>query len=227
MINYQHINKQSLDNKTIDQLYKDLLEHRWQFLIIETSNKKYCLTKEKSIFELQDEESFVNIANNDTYYKTTINLDKPKKELFYKKDLDLYQSYLDKYQCQMESTLYGDKYLFGSIAVRTKDNNFITTIRGKEDFLEYTIVTNVSHTTHTIEVTNKKATLNAPLLDYLFKNPKVKAIIHINHSFDDTLPYYDYAFPGTTRDSQRPNHTSFNIRYHGVIYLFDENKNLL
>ena len=58
------------------------------------------------------------------------------------------------------------------------------------------------------------------------KNRKVKAIVHL-HEFDNKLPFYDYAFPGTLKDSVRDNTTSFNIMYHGVIYLFDKNGNIL
>ena len=120
---------------------------------------------------------------------------------------------------------YNGKYYFGSVAIKTT-NGFITTIRGKEDLNEYTLVENVDHDNHIINVLNKKATLKAPLLDYIFENRKVKAIVHL-HEFDNKLPFYDYAFPGTLKDSVRINTTSFNIMYHGVIYLFDKNGNIL
>lgn len=227
MINYKHVKKNSLESKIVDELYKELLQNRWQFLIIEVKNIKYCLTKEKSIFQIQNEEQFIEKAKKDVYYKTIFNNTSSKESLYKQEDLELYKKYLDKYQSKMENTIYGDKYLFGSVAVRTKDNNFITTIRGKENFLEYTIVTKVDHRTHIVEVADKKATLNAPLLAHIFENSKVKAIVHINHFFDKKISDYEYAFPGTTKDSLRPNHTSFNIKYHGVIYLFDENGNLL
>lgn len=227
MINYQHINTKKLSNPTIDNLYKDLLKNKYQFLIIECQNKMYCLTKEKSIFEIDNEQTFVELANKDTYYKTSIKNNTHKEDLYDKEDLNLYFKYLEQYKPLMSKNIYGDKYLFGSVAIRTKDNNFITTIRGKENFLEYTIVTDVNHDNHTIEVVDKKATLNAPLLDYLFKNPQVKAIVHINHYYDEKLPNYKYAFPGTTRDSIRANKTSFNIKFHGVIYLYDKDYNLL
>ena len=77
----------------------------------------------------------------------------------------------------LQKNIYGDKYIFGSVAVKT-DKGFITTIRGKENLNGYTIVSNVNHINHTLNVINLKATLNAPLLDYLFKNEKVKVIVH-------------------------------------------------
>lgn len=117
------------------------------------------------------------------------------------------------------------KYYFGCIAVKT-NYGFITTIRGKQNLDDYTIIESVDHDNHIINAINKKATLNAPLLDYLFKNDNVKAIVHV-HEFDDHLPYCYYAFPGTVKDSIRDNHKSFNIMYHGVIYLFDKKGNIL
>lgn len=227
MMNYKHVKKDNLDSEIVNDFYKELLQNKWQFLIIEVKGKKYCLTKEKSIFQIKDEEKFIEEAKEDIYYKTVFNNTNSKESLYNQEDLELYQKYLDKYQSKMENTIYGDKYLFGSVAVRTKDNNFITTIRGKENFLEYTVVTKVNHCTHIVEVVDKKATLNAPLLSHLFENLKVKAIVHINHYFDKKITDYEYAFPGTEKDSLRPNHTSFNIKYHGVIYLFDEDGNLL
>ena len=75
---------------------------------------------------------------------------------------------------------------------------------------------------HVVYSSKKKATLNAPLLNQIFKNPKVKIIVHINHQYDNTLPFYEYAFPGTVRDSKRKNETCFNIKHHGVFWLLDE-----
>lgn len=226
MINYKKIKLDNINNSIIDKLYKDLLNYKWQFLIIEVDNKLKVLTKEKSIFEISSESKFIKNANEDTYYKTII-VNESEDQFYLKKDLELYFTYLNKYKKEMSKTLYGDKYLFGSVAVRTKDNNFITTIRGKENFLEYTIVKKVNHSNHEIDVVGKKSTLNAPLLSKLFENNKVKAIVHINHFYDNNLPYYDYAFPGTINDSMRPNDTSFNISYHGVIYLFDKQGNII
>ena len=142
-----------------------------------------------------------------------------------KNDLELYKQYIEKFKNKLTEKKYNGKYYFGSVAIKTT-NGFITTIRGKEDLNEYTLVENVDYDNHIINVLNKKASLNAPLLDYIFKNRKVKAIVHL-HEFDNKLPFYDYAFPGPLQDSVRDNTTSFNIMYHGVIYLFDKNGNIL
>lgn len=209
-------------NTDIDNLYSELLNKKEQFLFVSCKGIKYVLTKEKSIIPINDTKVFLNSIKSDIYYKSIvkkyeINIDK--------KDLELYKQYIEKFKIKLTKKKYNDKYYFGCVAIKTS-NGFITTIRGKEDLNEFTLVENVDHDNHIINVLNKKATLNAPLLDYIFKNRKVKAIVHL-HEFDNELPFYDYAFPGTLKDSVRDNTTSFNIMYHGVIYLFDKNENIL
>ncbi|HIS12529.1 MAG TPA: hypothetical protein IAB40_05400 [Candidatus Onthocola stercoravium] len=223
MTNYKKIYVSSIDNKIIDETYKNLLENKWHFVILDVNGVLNVLTKEKSLFNINNEQQFINDFKQDIYYKTIII---NKNISINENDLNIYNAYIQKYKDIMGKNIYGDKYVFGSVAVKT-DKGFITTIRGKENLNDYTLVNSVDHTNHTLNVENKKATLNAPLLDYLFKNEKVKVIVHINHEYDNNLPYYDYAFPGTVRDSIRNNKTSFNIKYHGVIYLFDKNGNLI
>lgn len=222
MIKYKNINLSVLNDSLIDDFYKKLLDEKFQFLILESDFKKYVLTKEKSLFEIDDEEKFLMTAENDIYYKTII---EDTREVN-KNDLNIFNEYLNKYSLLMSKNLYGDKYIFGSVAVKT-DNGFITTLRGKENLDEYVVVHEVDHDNHLIKVGGKKATLNAPLLSKMFDNEKVKVIVHINHYFDEYLDNYEYAFPGTVRDSFRDNHKSFNIKYHGVIYLFDEEGHML
>lgn len=223
MTNYKKIYVSNIDDDIIDKTYNNLLKNKWSFVIIDVNGILNILTKEKSLFQINSKEEFLNSFEQDIYYKTVFS---NKNIVVNGKDLKLYKEYIKKYKDIMLKTIYNDKYIFGSVAVKT-DTGFITTIRGKEDLNDYTIVCNVDHINHTLEVVNKKATLNAPLLDYLFKNKKVKTIVHINHEYDNKLPYYDYAFPGTVRDSIRDNKTSFNIKHHGVIYLFDKNKKLI
>lgn len=223
MTNYKKIYVSSIDNKIIDETYKNLLENKWHLVILDVNGVLNVLTKEKSLFNINNEQQFINDFKQDIYYKTIII---NKNISINENDLNIYNAYIQKYKDIMGKNIYGDKYVFGSVAVKT-DKGFITTIRGKENLNDYTLVNSVDHTNHTLNVENKKATLNAPLLDYLFKNEKVKVIVHINHEYDNNLPYYDYAFPGTVRDSIRNNKTSFNIKYHGVIYLFDKNGNLI
>lgn len=223
MIKYKEIKLDAMDDDLIDDIYKELLREKWQFIIIDSDNRNYVLTKEKSLFELSNKDEFIKKANEDVYYHTeSVDGDDVQAEA-----LDKFNAYINKYRSLIEKDLYGDKYIFGSIAVRIDDNSFITTIRGKEDLSEYTVVCEVDDDEGIVKVRGKKATLNAPLLSHLFENKDVDAIVHINHYFDDELPFYEYAFPGTQRDSIRDNHTSFNIRYHGVIYLFDKEGNKL
>lgn len=210
-------------NDDIDALYSELLEKKEQFIFISCDNIKYALTKEKSLIPIKNTESFLNIFKDDIYYKTVIKNDVININ---KKDLQLYNYYIQKFKKQLTEKKYNDKYYFGCVAVKT-NNGFITTIRGKQNLNEYTIVENVDHNNHTISVINKKATLNAPLLDYLFKNNRVKAIVHLHDGFNNKLPFYDYAIPGTAKDSVRNNTVSFNIMYHGIVYLLDKKGNIL
>ena len=223
MINYKKITISNLTDEIIDEVYKDLLNNKWNFAILDVNGILNVLTKEKSIFEIDSEQKFLNSFEHDIYYKTIIN---NQNIIVNETDLNIYKKYIEEYKDVIQKNIYGDKYIFGSVAVKS-EQGFITTIRGKENLNNYTIVYNVDHIQHTLNVVNKKATLNAPLLDYLFKNKKVKVIVHINHKFDSKLPYYEYAFPGTVKDSIRNNKRSFNIKYHGVIYLFDKNGNLI
>jgi len=223
MENYKKYYTPIINNEIIEKMYNLLLKNKYHFIIFDENGKLKILTKEKSIFKIDNEKQFIKNFNENIYYKTTtIN----KRVKVNKNDLNIYKEYIKKYKIIITKKKYANKYIFGSIAVKTT-NGFITTIRGKENLNDYTIVENVDHINHTVNVINKKATLNAPLLDYLFKNKKVKVIVHINHEFDNKLPYYEYAFPGTKKDSIRNNNTSFNIKYHGVIYLFDKNGNLI
>lgn len=218
MIKYKELELKSLNGALIDAVYKELLNEKWQFIIINVKDKIYVLTKEKSLFEIKDKDKFIELANQDIYYHTEV----LKREEVSNEVLDKFKTYINNYRKFMEKELYGDKYIFGSVAVRIDNDSFITTIRGKEDLSEYTLVKEVDRGKHIVKVGGKKGTLNAPLLSHLLENKNVDVIVHINHYFDDRLPYYKYAFPGTVKDSERANHTSFNIRYHGVVYLFDK-----
>ncbi len=223
MTKYKMIYVSNIDDNYIDKIYKELLKNKWHFIILHVNGEVNVLTKEKSFFKIEDEQQFINSYEKDIYYKTIINNEEININ---EDDLNIYKKYIQKYKDIILKNVYGDKYIFGSIAVKN-DKGFITTIRGKENLNDFTIVNSIDHVNHIINVSNKKATLNAPLLDYLFKNKNVKVIVHINHEYDDKLPYYEYAFPGTVRDSIRDNKTSFNIKHHGVIYLFDNNGNLI
>lgn len=118
-----------------------------------------------------------------------------------------------------------DGNVFGTIAIRDKYQEFfITTARGKRELDDWVIVESVNHTSRTVYSGPKKATLNAPLLDYLFTNhPDIQAIVHW-HDFDKIFPTLGYEEPGTIADTYRllpKDCKGFNISEHGVFRLFD------
>lgn len=224
MNNYKRIKVNSLNDKVVEKIYNELLLNKWHFVILDIDSRLKVLTKEKSIFDIDNEQEFLNSYMNDVYYKTQI-IETCKD--VNKADLNLYYKFINKFKSRLEKNVYGGKYLFGSVAVKTT-NGFITTIRGKEDLKDFTIVYNVNYKEHIVSVANKKATLNAPLLHYLFDNNKnIKSIVHLNGEFDNFLPTLEYAFPGTEKDSIRDINTSFNIRHHGLVYIFDEKEELI
>ncbi len=209
-------------NESIDHFYKELLEKKYQFIILKNSNKYYCLTKEKSLLEINDIDEFITNARDDKYYHT---IKENICEINFK-DLERYYSYIDLFKDKLSNKIYGERYLFGTVAIKS-NKGFITTTRGKENLNDYAYVNYVDHINNIVSVKNKKASLNAPLLATLFENENVEIIVHINHEYDDTLQYFDYSFPGTIKDSKRDNTKSFNIKNHGVFYLFNKKGDLI
>lgn len=207
----------------IENVYNRLINSKLAFMVIDINGVLNVLTKEYGLFVIESEEAFVKEYNKNKFYKTKVVYEDYNIS---GEDLNLFYSYIEKFKYVFCKRYYGE-YIFGCIAVKT-DNGFITTIRGKKTLEDYTFVKDVNHQNLTIDVVNKKAALNAPLLDYLFRNnDQIKVIVHLNQIFDENLEYYDYEFPGTIKDSQRNNIRSFNIRNHGVVYLFDSNDKCL
>lgn len=225
MMVYKKVKILELREDIIDSIYESLLKHHFQFVILEVETKLYVLTKERSIFKIEKEETFLKTCEQDQYYQTILEQE-DKNNMTDFEDIALYRAYIEKYKERMKKRIYGKQYIFGSVAVKTKQG-FITTLRGKKDLEEYTVVRSVDHKQHVVYAITKKATLNAPLLDYLFQNTNAKVIVHINHEYDISLPYESYAFPGTQKDSIRMSKTSFNIQYHGLFYLFDQEGKLM
>jgi len=124
-----------------------------------------------------------------------------------------------RYRCDLELGKQESGIFFGCVAVRVADNTgrFVISARGKTQLLDWTVVCRVDHKDRTLVVpenkyTSKrikinKASLNAPLIDRIFKKvPEANAVIHW-HEHDKrrmtpmhTLPY---AQPGTVRDTDR------------------------
>jgi hypothetical protein len=116
--------------------------------------------------------------------------------------------------------------IFGCIA-KWHENGFITTVRGKNKMNVCSYVYSVDHDSLVVNTFgSKKATMNAPLLDNIFrKNLDVNYILHF-HQQKINLPVEDWFPPGTVRDSSREGF-SFNIRNHGCILSYNKEGNLV
>ncbi|MCL2174387.1 class II aldolase/adducin family protein, partial [Candidatus Saccharibacteria bacterium] len=222
--NVQLVHVETLDDKDIVPVYTELLDSRAGFYVIENNGAYYILTKEKSFFEIDNLQEFIEQSKQDIYFKTILD---DKTNPLPDEDLNLYYRYLEGNRSRMPIVEAGSHtYIFGSVAVKTTDGRMITTTRGKNDLTKYAIVSGVDFNNH-IVYADKKATLNAPLLYRLIGMKGVKAVVH-THDFDEALlPYLPYAFPGTVRDSLRDVKGSFNISHHGVFELFDNNGKII
>ncbi|MDF2881277.1 MAG: hypothetical protein K0R54_1834 [Clostridiaceae bacterium] len=193
--------------------------------------KKYAITKERSIIELNMETypDFIWEALNDKHYSTmhsSTTCYKEDEAISTKEVVGKFEFYKEKYKEKFEK-IYGGKYKFGTIAVRIDNEMFFTTARGKRELEETVVVKDVDHNLKKVIVYGiKKASLNAPLLANIFKNPKIDVIVHY-HEEDNNYPTLPYAFPGTVRDSVRNITGSFNIENHGCFLLFDKEGNLI
>ena len=186
---------------------------------------KYAVMKDRSVHEmsLDDVASFISRILDDEYYRTdrvntVFTPDMLNAEGCAVAEL---QELIESNGKQFVETEAG--YIFGTVAVRVGGtNSFYTTYRGKREIDGYVLVVDVNHDNLQIQATNK-ATLNAPLLHWVFSMyPEVHSILHF-HNQEDGLPVYPYAPPGTKRDSVRGLPCkSFNIDGHGCFLLRDE-----
>lgn len=115
--------------------------------------------------------------------------------------------------------------VFGTIAANVGSSGFVTTGRGKRELAEIAFVEEVDHLNRVVYTRgDKKATLNAPLIDHIFKSvPGAKYVVHY-HAPEEGLPNLKWAPPGTMRDSIRKVNGSFNISDHGAFLVFDDNR---
>jgi hypothetical protein len=227
------------EKELLDAAYDIVLESRASAVFANDAtnlNRKLVITKEHSVQEIVGNKKlakFISEMIEDEYYKTRLN--SSQKNIGERTPIDLAQLRCKKYAgifaSKFEKT-YGKRGLrFGTIATRVnnKDDSvsFVTTVRGKEDLKDWTYVKSVNHEKMEIVVEGPKATLNAPLLHYLFDlNPECKTIVHF-HETNTDLPCVDWAPPGTKRDSLRRIKTSFEIQHHGVFHMYGENNELL
>jgi len=185
---------------------------------------KYAVTKERGVQPIRNdqvpqwilqrmEEKYYSTSKNGHYDTITPEMQEGRENL-------------NRILCtQKSSFIHTDEgFVFGSGALRLGDgeggrNGFVTTTRGKNEVEDYAFVVDIDHDKRKVWIaTDKKASLNAPLFDYIFKSfPDVKYILHFHHQRAD-LQTLDYATPGTDKDSIRemPG-PSFNIAGHGCI----------
>jgi hypothetical protein len=191
--------------------------------------QKYIVTKERGVHPMHKDGivEFVMDCVRDGYYHTNHESSYPYA------DADSYVSasmntgygntmrrFIDHFRAEFPTSPEG--YVFGTVAVRWWGGQFksmLTTARGKNELDEFTTVVGIDHDNRCVNVIGNKATLNAPLLDHLFRTTEANVIVHL-HKQIDGLPTLPYAPPGTVRDSIREVKGSFNIAGHGCFLLF-------
>lgn len=217
----QHLILFSNKQNNVDVEYEQLLKQKATLSVLFNNNEILCITKEKSLIKFNNENDlilFIKELLSAEYFKTNIINDNKisinEKNLFF--------SLIKKNMFKFNSV---GKYIFGSVAIRTK-YGFITTIRGKNELNDYSEVYNVDFNTKEV-FANKKASLNAPLLQNIFNlNKDVFIILHY-HTINNEFKTYKYSTPGTIKDSIRNIDKSFNIEYHGCFELYNSNLELI
>lgn len=150
--------------------------------------RKIVLTQDGSIFSCFFDEhcDLIHRLIQETFYKTI----EDQAEIIMSED-DYFV--MNHYSVKKEDSRY-----YGTFAIR-KPNGFLTTKRGKKNNLDITWVKNVDHDNAIIYAV-EKATLNAPLLDKVFKiNTHLNILIH-GHDLNGKLVHHQYEFPGTKGD---------------------------
>ena len=72
MVNYKKMYFSNINSEIIEGTYRSLLENKWHFVILDVNGVLNVLTKEKSLFEINNEQQFINEFEQDIYYKTII-----------------------------------------------------------------------------------------------------------------------------------------------------------
>lgn len=195
--------------------------------------QKFAVTKERGVHPMNKDDVAQWIYNRveENYYKTFVRGDNDKSY------------HMNEAERILQSIIYANKnhfikidegYVFGSVALRygrPECWGFVTTARGKNEIEDFAFVDIVKHDKKEVYcITDKKASLNAPLFHYIFTiHNHVDHIQHFHYQRDDLITL-DYATPGTYEDTARneiSRYMSFNIKGHGCIMSFDEKGNLL
>lgn len=225
-------------NELITASYGVLLESKAVTIFANDAKdlmQKYAVTKERGVHPLLniDVAQWILDRINEQYYQTIFE----PIEYIPDSQKDEFMELVKKYKFLFTHTPEG--YVFGCVAKRIilSENpsqvSFFTTIRGKNEIKNYTIVKNVEHKNRfvVVPIGHHKASLNAPLLHRIFETRRdVDTIVHYHGDRDDLLTQ-KYATPGTDKDSLRTGfeviNPSFNIEGHGCILSFDKKGNLL
>lgn len=227
--------------KLYDGTDEQLIEAGWETLINSKANivfanhpawakeRKIMLTSDGSeIYTSFDEHiKWIDKLANSKYYITQaqekVDLERPHKTWF---DLSTGITQKEHEEINAIAGMY-PKFqkrgmTFGCFAYRLDNGQFITTSRGKKES-GFSRVISVDHEKRIIEVKNTKATLNAPLLDNVFKNnPQYKILIHSHKNIEGFL-HLPYELPGTDREVEIAKNihfelsVGFNIQNHGYI----------
>jgi len=128
---------------------------------------------------------------------------------------------LDRYRGKFLKDFAGGGYAFGSVAVRHPYDMMLTTPRIKHSRLtcKNCVMTRVDPGERRVFTQRGlKATMNAPLLWQMLQlHGAADVVLHLHEEMPD-IPTFDYAPPGTVRDSIRGDlPKAFNIRGHGSV----------
>jgi hypothetical protein len=229
-----------LQRVTVDELvraaYSVCLEARCNAVFAndaEDLQRIHAVTRERGVhtFARRDLAGWIYQLLYDDYYSTQLNISSVKPKLVHHSDgihnfpgkLEELKQLISQFSNKFVRVEEG--FVFGTVALRLPDNKgFLTTGRGKKELDSHVHVITVDHGSQQVYVSgSNKASLNAPLLHYLFTlNQQCHHIVHFHEQIPH-LPTDEYAPPGTQRDSMRRQRTSFNIQGHGCVLLFDEN----
>lgn len=198
-------------------------------------DQKYVLTKERGIISMKESflANFLSELAKDKYYHTSKIGEMWKASSPTTEDIKMYRRLVRKYANKIiEHGKQPNGMIFGCVATRieNRESGFLCSQRGKsltftEDDPVHVITVLHDDDGGDVSLPNdehRKASLNAPLLSEIFRtNPDVMGIVHI-HDGDEGNATYDYAPPGTVRDSRRECHHDFHIKGHGSFYLMWE-----
>lgn len=215
--------------KLFDGSDEELIKAGWELLVETKSNaifcnhprtakeKKICLLPDGSKIEMDFDEhvDFINRVIDLNWYKTKISNEK-KPLLNRESDLAFILS---------KTAERFPPYMFGCVAYKSGDG-FYTTTRGKKEIKkDFAYVYRVDHK-NKIVFADKKASLNAPLLDNIFSTTGAKVIVHAHNRIDSEN--VDYIFSGTDEEDginiakiDRKEKNSFNVKFHGYYSWFD------